>query len=114
MILLFLTAIGLAIGIARAYKYRSDKAVFYERLLLPVILFPPYCCWSSLTSTTNIPTKGDDAQHDGFMDATEAEDVKEAFRKRSGSGTRPVMAPWGSGSLRRRGLPAAVQRHDFW
>lgn len=37
MILLFLTALGLAIGVARAYKYKSDKAVFYERLLLPVI-----------------------------------------------------------------------------
>lgn len=37
MIVLFLTAIGLAIGVAWAYKYKSDKAVFYERLLLPVI-----------------------------------------------------------------------------
>ena len=39
MIILFLTALGLAIGVARAYKYKSDKAVFYERLLLPVIFF---------------------------------------------------------------------------
>lgn len=38
MLPLLLTAIGLAIGIARAYKHRSDKAVFYERLLLPVIV----------------------------------------------------------------------------
>jgi len=37
MILLVLLAIGLAIGFARAYKYRDNKAVFYERLFLPVI-----------------------------------------------------------------------------
>ena len=37
MIILLLTALGLAIGVARAYKHKSDKAVFYERLLLPVI-----------------------------------------------------------------------------
>ena len=37
MILLLLSAIGLAIGVARAYKYKADKALFYERLLLPVI-----------------------------------------------------------------------------
>ncbi len=41
MIVLLLTTLGLAIGIARAYKYKADKAVFYERLLLPVITASP-------------------------------------------------------------------------
>ena len=37
MFLLIFTAVGLALGVAGAYKHRSDKAVFYEKLLLPVI-----------------------------------------------------------------------------
>ncbi len=37
MIVLFLTAVGLGIGAARAYGHKQDKAEFYTRLFLPVV-----------------------------------------------------------------------------
>ena len=37
MISIVLLAIGLGIGFARAYKYRGDKNIFYEKLFLTVV-----------------------------------------------------------------------------